>query len=112
MNGGILTIVIHGNSMTIYVDPLRRYPQPAKRGARHVFGSGRMSCHMISDVGHTELITFARRIGMRDEWYQPEHGGHFDLTERRRNLAVRAGAVEVSREVFMSIIRDRNGMTK
>jgi len=91
--------------MTLFVDPLRRY-QHAKPGSRHVFGGGRLSSHLISDENdHTELLTFAtKKLRMRPEWFQSEHGGHFDLTERKRAVAVRLGAVEVSHQQFSRII--------
>ncbi len=62
------------------------------------------SCHLSSDVDDLEeLHEFARKIGLRREWFQ-EHRilPHYDLTVARRAAAIAAGAVEVdAREYAM-----------
>lgn len=83
--------------MTVYVDELRPWPAPAERGARHVFGDGRESCHLSADAVD-ELHAFAARIGMRRAWFQAHPiMPHYDLTPKRRAAAVRLGAVETTR---------------
>jgi hypothetical protein len=58
---------------------------------------------MIADTPE-ELHAFAKEIGLRREWFQPHSVlDHYDLTARRRKLAVEHGAVEVS----MSWLKDR-----
>jgi hypothetical protein len=53
-------------------------------------------CHLMSDENRAELLTFARRIGLRPSWIQDKRSGvHFDLTEGKRRQAVAAGAIEV-----------------
>lgn len=80
--------------MTIYVDELRSYPQKAKSGGRF-FGSGKQSCHMMTDGEPEELHQFAERIGLKRAWYQdhPSHP-HYDLTPSKRAQALRLGAQE------------------
>lgn len=82
--------------MTIYVDELVAYQQEAKSGGRY-FGSGKQSCHMMTDGDLEELHRFAERIGLRRAWFQghnPRHP-HYDLTPSKRAQAVRLGAQEV-----------------
>jgi hypothetical protein len=62
-----------------------------------------LSCHMVStlpgDEGRLELISFARKIGLRSEWlqYPGSKRQHFDLVQSKRALAIKLGAREVSR---------------
>jgi hypothetical protein len=76
--------------MSVYVDAL------ADRGWR--LGP---SCHLIADTVE-ELHAFATRLGMKRAWFQPESTPHYDLTEGRRILAMRLGAVELDR---LSLVR-------
>ncbi|WP_426243728.1 DUF4031 domain-containing protein [Nocardioides sp. LHG3406-4] len=76
--------------MTVYVDDMLR---PARVGRIWSRWS-----HLLADT-HDELVVFAvDQLGMRAEWIQREgtHREHFDLTERRRTAALRAGAVPIS----------------
>ena len=61
------------------------------------FWKGRPSCHLTTDGPIDDLHAFAQRIGLRRSWFQ-EHRlmPHYDLTEARRDAALRAGAVYVS----------------
>lgn len=84
--------------MTVMVDELKAHPQRAStaQGRRH-FGEGKSSCHLTCDGDLAELHAFAKKIGLRREWFQDRlSGAHYDLTARRRAAAVAAGAVEVS----------------
>lgn len=65
-----------------------------------------MSCHLICDGDLNELHALAARIGMKRKWFQP-HGAipHYDLTEARREEAVRAGAVEIDRRGIVLWVR-------
>lgn len=88
--------------MTVYVDDLIAWPQPAKAGG-HVFGSGRPSCHMGTDQADLEeLHLLAERIGLRREWFQdhPRYP-HYDLTPELRARALLAGAVAVDGPTFI-----------
>lgn len=77
--------------MTIYVDGM------VSNGWR-MRGNAIKNCHMFSDSEDlAELHAFAKRIGMRREWFQDKRVPHYDLTVSRRRLAVAAGAVEVDR---------------
>jgi hypothetical protein len=68
---------------------------------------------MVSDVDEAELHAFAARIGLRRAWAQlrPQaSAAHYDLTPRRRALAVQLGAVEVtSREL---VLRNFDGLAR
>lgn len=83
--------------VTIYVDELKAYAQRAQPGAERYFGNGKQSCHMFTDGDLEELHQFAARIGLRRSWFQ-NHATlpHYDLTPRRRRLAMRAGATQVN----------------
>ena len=60
------------------------------------------SCHMWADTAD-ELHAFATRLGLKRAWYQckPRPNGytfpHYDLTAKRREVAVRYGAIELDR---------------
>lgn len=73
----------------VMVDELRRWPH-----ARPPFHLG--SCHLTVDGPIDLLHSFAKRLGLRREWFQ-DHAlaPHYDLTPRRRGEAIALGAVEV-----------------
>lgn len=73
----------------IMVDELRKWPH-----AKAPFLTG--SCHLTTDGPPAELHAFAARIGMSLAWFQHGRVPHYDLTEKRRRAAMRAGAVFVS----------------
>jgi hypothetical protein len=79
------------------VDELRSWPQRVTGHAGRIFGNGKESCHLSTDGDEEGLHAFAKRLGMRRSWYQ-EHliMYHYDLTPRRRELALKLGAVFVS----------------
>ncbi len=71
------------------VDELRVWPTKIR-----CFKAG--SCHLTTDGPLGELHAFAKKLGMRREWFQDHRlAPHYDLTPRRRALALRLGAVEV-----------------
>jgi hypothetical protein len=73
--------------------------QASRVGARN----GHKWCHLFADAPDcAELHAFARKIGMRREWYQ---GDHYDLTPKKRAAAVRAGAKECTREEAVRVWR-------
>lgn len=64
------------------------------------------SCHLIADTTD-ELHTFAQRIGMRRSWFQNDSRlPHYDLTENRRRMALKQGAIELDRRGFVSKMRE------
>lgn len=71
--------------MTTYVDDMKA-----------AFG-GMIMCHMISDSDE-ELHEMAERLGIDRMHHQapPKHHSHYDISQGKRALAVRFGAVEVS----------------
>jgi hypothetical protein len=84
----------------ILVDELRHYshsPVACRFGGRW--------CHMVSDTSEAELHDFAERIGMKRAWFQDrKRFPHYDLTAKRRAVAVFLGAVEVpSRELILRL---------
>lgn len=72
--------------MSIYVDDIRI---PATVGPY----TARWS-HLFTDTADlTELHQFAQSIGLRGAWFQDkESGAHYDVTDRLRHKAIRAGA--------------------
>lgn len=80
--------------MAVYVDKLRNWGW--KYGA---------SCHMITDGQNEELHEFALKIGLKRAWFQAtESGPHYDLTSRKRALAVKMGAIELDDRPFHAIL--------
>jgi hypothetical protein len=74
----------------IMVDELRVWSH-----ARPPFHRG--SCHLTTDGDLEDLHEFAARLGLRRAWFQRHRlAPHYDLTPEGRELAVGAGAVEVS----------------
>lgn len=68
--------------MAVYVDDMRA-------------PYGRMvMCHMVADTA-VELHNMADRIGVKRKWFQ---GNHYDICLAKRCLAVKYGAVEVTRK--------------
>jgi len=79
----------------ILVDGLITYSARITRGL-----PSRTWCHMVSDASKAELHDFAARIGLRRSWAQlrPQaSAAHYDLLPFRRALAVKLGAIEVTR---------------
>jgi hypothetical protein len=77
----------------IYVDdayiPYRRYQM----------------CHLMSDQkvdSDTEIHEFAKRLGLRREWF---HGDHYDIAESKRREAVKNGAIEITTKQMVAIRR-------
>lgn len=83
----------------VYVDELRDY------GWR--LGP---SCHLIADTLE-ELHAFAARVGMKRTWFQYKSlQPHYDLTAKRRAVAVRLGATELGRRDFVNKCRELRGV--
>jgi len=56
---------------------------------------------MFTDGGLEELHRFANRIGMKREWFQDKKYPHYDLTPKRRRIAVEHGAIEITTKEWM-----------
>lgn len=76
----------------IYVDDLFTWPPTSKRW-----------CHMMADTD-AELDAFAEKLGLKTAW---KHGDHYDLSPPKRSLAVRWGAVEITRVQMVGIRQGR-----
>ena len=78
--------------MPVYVDT-----------ARHRYGRMIM-CHMLADTPD-ELHAMADRIGVARRWYQSHASTpHYDICKAKRELAVGAGAVEVTRRDLVKLL--------
>lgn len=76
--------------MSVYVDELVVWYHAKHR----CFKEG--SCHLTAD-SEEELHAFAKKIGLRREWFQARSTApHYDLSPGRRKAALLAGAVFVS----------------
>lgn len=93
----------------VYVDELRSWPQAPEPGAERWFGNGKPSAHMHADT-HDELHAFAELLGLKRTWFQPKHGGHYDLTPAKRARALKFGAVFVPQKD--QILRRRSQETQ
>ncbi len=64
-------------------------------------------CHMFAD-SEEELHEFANKIGMKIEWFQNKKLPHYDLTAKRRQLALSLGAIEIDSSWIKRKLRERN----
>lgn len=62
------------------------------------------SCHMVADTSG-ELDAMALRVGLKKAWRQTFPVPHYDLTSRRRERALRLGAVALPRREFVALVR-------
>lgn len=77
--------------MSILVDELRPWPTKIrcfKQGAAHLT--------FVAPSTVDDLHQFALSIGLRREWFQGARVEHYDLTAKKREAALRAGAVFVA----------------
>jgi Protein of unknown function (DUF4031) len=68
---------------------------------------GKLWCHMAAD-SLDELHTFAQRLGLRRDWFQgPPTASfpHYDLTETKRQAALRLGAIDADDEVILRKVK-------
>ncbi|BBX87981.1 DUF4031 domain-containing protein [Mycolicibacterium aubagnense] len=88
--------------MTVYIDDMQRLARVGRLQARW--------SHLMADTDD-ELHAFAAQLGLRRAWHQKPGTAisHYDVTETKRQLALRLGAVPIgymSRE-SMDLIRRR-----
>ncbi len=63
------------------------------------------SCHLLADTKN-ELLEFAEsKLELKPGWVQNGSLLHFDLTESKRTLAIKQGAVELDRKNFQEVYR-------
>lgn len=90
--------------MTVYVDALFSCGPTSRWPYTH-------ACHMICDGGIGELHQMAARIGLRKSYFQGHHVNqalhHYDLTPKKRKLALSCGAKEITGEQFYQLIERR-----
>lgn len=80
----------------VYVDSLFRALGRTKEIQRIGAKNNYLWCHMWSDSPN-ELHTMAKKLGMKREWFQKHKLlPHYDLTPKRREKAIKLGAVEYS----------------
>ncbi len=71
---------------------------------------GSKYCHMMSDVagddGVYELHAFAERLGLKRSWFQNRQDApHYDVSENKREQAIRLGAKSVDALETVRIMR-------
>lgn len=70
---------------------------------------GRMiMCHMVADT-EEELLNMAKKIGVDHKWHQEPntHRSHFDICMKKRDLAIKNGASEISRRDLAKILKKK-----
>lgn len=70
-------------------------------------------CHMLADT-EEELIAMAKKIGVAVKWHQYKGTpkSHFDICLSKRALAVAAGAIEITIQDSVLIVRARRDKLK
>jgi hypothetical protein len=77
------------------VDELVGYETKTTGHAAKHFGYGKESCHLIVAGKLDDLHDFAKRIGLKREYFQGNASWpHYDLTANKRAQALRYGALE------------------
>ena len=74
---------------------------------RKTFRDG--SCYMVSDFSDQELIDFGLKIGLKKSWLQSigQPNCHFDLTRKKRKLAIENGARKSTLKEIVKIIKNK-----
>jgi hypothetical protein len=67
------------------------------------------SCHLLADT-EKELHDFARLIGCKRNWFQVKSSPHYDLTERRRKMAITKGAIEIDKKKFKELMQNARSL--
>jgi len=64
-------------------------------------------CHMVSDASLEELHAFAKKLGLKREWFQDKKVPHYDITENKRRQAISMGAREAkSRQELLGLLKE------
>ena len=70
---------------------------------------GKLWCHLTAD-SIVELHAFASRLGLRKEWFQNHKLiPHYDITEKKRLIAIRQGAIALTTEERIAEVKKRLG---
>lgn len=82
--------------MTVYVDDMK------------ASFSTMVMCHMIAD-SEEELHQMADQLGISRSHHQapPRHHSHYDISQSKRALAIRKGAVEISQKTLACMCMHR-----
>lgn len=89
------TILGSSAKSLFFVDELVGYETKTTGHAAKHFGHGKQSCHLIVAGKLEDLHDFAKRIGLKREWFQENASWpHYDLTANKRAQALRYGALE------------------
>lgn len=87
--------------MAVYVDKLKDY-----RGKTSL--KWRFWCHMYAD-SEEELHEMAQKIGMKRAWFQEKRLKHYDLLPRRREEAIKCGAIDDKGQKHLKrLLREKN----
>jgi hypothetical protein len=63
------------------------------------------ACHLFTDSEDlNELHAFAKRIGLKREWFQDHELPHYDLTRGKRIQAINAGAMPVDAGKMVEVL--------
>jgi hypothetical protein len=89
--------------VTIYIHPPIDYGRDYNALTARLGGQW---SHLATDSCLGELLTFARKIGLKHAWLQGKPGGlwHFDVTPAKFQAAKNAGAVVVDSLEFGRLI--------
>jgi hypothetical protein len=65
--------------------------------------------HLVSDESEEELHAFAKKLGLKREWFQDKRLSHYDVTTvKMRAKAKKLGAKIVSSKEIVAIINSLN----
>ncbi len=60
-------------------------------------------CHLIADT-EAELHAMAAKIGIERRWFQPDHIPHYDISVKKRDLALKMGAIAIDRQKLAALM--------
>lgn len=77
--------------MSVYVDRIQRTRMNTSKAWMYY-----SFCHLTANTIE-ELMEFSVSMGLKGEWLQESRNGtfHFDITNNKRKLAIRLGAIEI-----------------
>lgn len=66
--------------------------------------NGMVLCHLIADDIY-ELHDLAMSIGLKVCWFQNKKHPHYDISLEKKQLAIKKGAIEISRKDAIRILK-------
>jgi hypothetical protein len=60
-------------------------------------------CHLIADT-EAELHAMAASIGIERRWFQADHIPHYDISVKKRDLALKRGAIAIDRQKLAELM--------